>query len=214
MKTNTNTTKIKDYNTKRQNTQLPTDSVSKTPAEKIQADTLKRRQETETIVADLKAEGDQKETDKDKLKVDDDENEDDDAEGVNDSIKLLTDSMSHLIDQVNARVNPVKSWIASQPTPGGIAALILFIAFMMLAIIPVNAQGQTRLYLFYNTLVGRTHMLYRENMSVGKSNTSNVVSGGVGAEGNSSANGSTNGTISTGQPIDLSLLNLFGTSGD
>lgn len=87
-----------------------------------------------------------------------------------DALEQNTLAISTLIDRVNQQTSGVKNWIASQPTPGGIAALLVMIAFVALALIPVNSQGQTRLYLFYQSLLGRTHMKYSE----GQNNTSNV----------------------------------------
>jgi hypothetical protein len=223
MKTNSNTSKIQSYNQQRQIAQNPTDDASQTSAEKLQADADKRTKQAAIIQADLKAGADNKTSGVNATIPPTNDEDEEDAQPVNDSMKMLTDSVSNLIDQVNVKVNPVKSWIASQPTPGGLLAVCVFIGFMMLAIIPVNAAGQTRLYLFWNTLVGRTHMKYKEDFNGSYSNSQAVGGGSSGSFGGggssgsfgtsptTATNGSTNGTITTGQPIDFSMLNLFNT---
>lgn len=114
----------------------------------------------------------------------------------------LTDATSNIIDSINERVNPMKDWIASQPTAGGIAGVLILIAFIALVAIPVNAQGQTRAYLFWQSLVGRTHMKYRESI-----NTGGTVNGASADFGKT-----TNATVGTTvtPTIDLTHLNLFG----
>ena len=133
-------------------------------------------------------------------------------------ISQITDATANLVDRTQKTVNPVRDWIASQPTPGGIALLLIFIAFMAMAAIPVNAQGQTRLYLLWQSLLGRTHMRYTEGGSAsgtfgnGSPTTSSSVSTANGYAGEGyrpqTNTGTQNGNVAP--VIDLTHLNLFG----
>lgn len=114
-----------------------------------------------------------------------------------DTLHQLTDATSNIIDQINAKVDPAKNWLASQPTPGGIAGLLIVICLIALVAIPVNAQGQTRAYLFWQSLVGRTHMKYREGLATGQQ-----------IHGSSADFGNTVNSVPS-VPIDLSHLDLF-----
>lgn len=123
------------------------------------------------------------------------------------TLHQLTDATSNIIDQINAKVDPAKNWLASQPTPGGIAGLLIFIFFIALVAIPVNAQGQTRAYLFWQSLLGRTHMKYRENLSTGQQ-----VHGSSADFGNTVTRGASadfGNTVTPTPQIDLSHLDLF-----
>lgn len=125
-------------------------------------------------------------------------------------LQQVTDATATMLGSINNRVNPVKNWIASQPTPGGIMALLLFIGFFALAAIPVNQQGQTRLYLLWQTILNRTHMLYRENTAVGANNPN--YGGGAGGSfgGGGGVRSETDVYTPNGNtPIDITHLNLF-----
>ena len=133
-----------------------------------------------------------------------------------DAVEALTAATSNLIDNVNARVNPVKDWIARQPTPGGILALIAFIMFFVFAAIPVNQMGQTRLYLLWQTLLGRTHMQYRESTPIGEVNSSGIqVTGASGTFGDAYTPPTTSpqvtqSILANGNITPLNLSGLFG----
>lgn len=128
----------------------------------------------------------------------------------NDALSHLADATSNIIDQLQSRANPLKDWIASQPTPGGILALCLFIGIFALAVIPVDKDGNTRLYLLYQTILNRTHMKYRETVGVGEVNSSGIaITGGSTTFGNSYTPPPTSNGATTTAPIDLTHLNLF-----
>ncbi len=120
-----------------------------------------------------------------------------------DHLKQVTDATASLLDGVNNRVNPVKDWIAAQPTPGGVFALLLFIGFFALAFMPVDQQGHTRLYLMWQTILNRTHMLYRETTQVGHAEG---FAGNPNVNGGSADFGGSNGNT---PQVDLTHLNLF-----
>jgi hypothetical protein len=77
-----------------------------------------------------------------------------------DARKLLTGEAVNLGTSIADRASPVGNWLASKPTPGGIATLLILICVFLIAIVPVNAQGDTRLKLLWLTLTGKTHIDY------------------------------------------------------
>lgn len=71
---------------------------------------------------------------------------------------------------------PARDWLSALPTPGGIGMLLLALLFFMLVIIPVNANGDTRLKLLWKTITGQTYLADKiDNSStkqgVGSTNT-------------------------------------------
>ncbi len=60
----------------------------------------------------------------------------------------------------NQRTQPAQRWAASRPTPGGIATLLILIGVFLMAIVPVDNQGNTRLKLLWLTITGKTHLSY------------------------------------------------------
>ena len=209
----TNLEKIKKFNeTKRlQHEETakrnPDDSLS-TNAEHIKLQNEKVRLQNEAL-ANRSAKQKKEDAEKEQAEIE--------AERL-DAVKHITDATSTLIDNVNDTVNPIKDWIASQPTPGGIAALVVFILFFALAVIPVNSQGQTRLYLIWQTILGRTHMLYNETMGYGNPNFGAGAGGTFGTTSSADTVTAQTSTITPGSvqngnltPIDISHLNLFGT---
>lgn len=56
------------------------------------------------------------------------------------------------------KTTPAMNWIANRPTPGGIATILIIIGIFLLAIVPVDNQGNTRLKLIWLTLTGKTHI--------------------------------------------------------
>lgn len=132
--------------------------------------------------------------------------QEEEAKAQLDSLHQLEDATSTLIDRVNQPIGRAQQWLSSQPTPGGIAALLVFIVFLALAVIPVNSQGQTRLFLMWQTILGRTHLLSREKQQIGgqASGSFTVTPSGGGGPGATSQ--PTNGLA----PIDITHLNILG----
>lgn len=65
----------------------------------------------------------------------------------------------------DARTQGAQRWILRAPTVGGIGTLLLLIAIFLLAIVPVNTAGDTRLGLIWLTLTGKTSLAYSANPS-------------------------------------------------
>jgi hypothetical protein len=61
-----------------------------------------------------------------------------------------------------ANGHPAKLWFENAPTPGGIDVLLIIIFVFLLAIVPVDTKGNTRLYLMWLTLTGKTHLSYSD----------------------------------------------------
>lgn len=122
-----------------------------------------------------------------------------------DTLHQLTEATSTLIQRINQPVDTAKNWISALPTPGGIAAMLIALAVFALFVIPVNAQGKTRGQLFFQSLLGRTHMLYRETNTVGGS----VVHGASGDFGPTTGHGGPYSEPSTAF-VDLQNLDIFG----
>lgn len=59
---------------------------------------------------------------------------------------------------------PVLAKVSSFPTPQGIALLLFLLLIMVMAIIPVNKNGDTRLKLLWLTLSGKTTVSYGESI--------------------------------------------------
>jgi hypothetical protein len=106
-------------------------------------------------------------------------------------------------------VEPVHQLIINAPTPGGIASILLVIGFFLLAVVPVNPQGDTRLKLIWLTLTGKTHLKYSETKSTGivgaEKPTKTGVAGG-GASGNFPASGGGDHLPQYNVPSGLSLF--------
>lgn len=74
-----------------------------------------------------------------------------------------------------------RAWIMRAPTVGGIGALLAIIALFLLAVVPVDSSGNTRLFLIWLTLTGKTGLKYdvggnplNPNVSSNSSNTPDV----------------------------------------
>jgi hypothetical protein len=92
--------------------------------------------------------------------------------GVIDKVSLATDEAKEKIAQVAA---PGVRFLSSLPTPGGIGVILFIIVIFLMAVIPVNAQGDTRLKLIWLTLLGRTHLAYSNVTQSSSGNTNNSV---------------------------------------
>ena len=58
------------------------------------------------------------------------------------------------------KTSPMATWLANRPTPGGIGTLLAVILVFLMAIVPVDNQGNTRLKLLWLTLTGKTSFNY------------------------------------------------------
>jgi len=67
-------------------------------------------------------------------------------------------------------VAPAVAWLANAPTPGGMATIVLVLVFFLLAVIPVDKSGNTRLKLLWLTITGKTQLSYAPGSNGGGSN--------------------------------------------
>lgn len=96
---------------------------------------------------------------------------------------------------LNAVDAPVK-WFENRPTPFGLGVIIAIIIVFLLAIVPVDDAGNTRLKLIFLTLSGKTHLSYTDPQS---------QSGG-GAGGGFGGQSTTITPKAQNVPIDLSNM--------
>lgn len=65
-----------------------------------------------------------------------------------------------------------RAWIMRAPTVGGIGALLAIIVLFLLAVVPVDSAGNTRLFLIWLTLTGKTTLKFSTTPTVfGNANT-------------------------------------------
>lgn len=60
-------------------------------------------------------------------------------------------------------IAPAANWFANLPTPAGLATIVILLVVFVLAIVPVDSNGTTRLKLVWLTITGKTHLRYQEN---------------------------------------------------
>lgn len=85
--------------------------------------------------------------------------------------QVLLGESQRLVSEGLDRTTPVGRWLESRPSPGGIATLLIIIAVFLLAIVPINAQGDTRLKLIWLTLTGKTYIDYSGNSTATQSSS-------------------------------------------
>ena len=68
------------------------------------------------------------------------------------------DTVTQLAQDAGRVSSQLTDWIASLPTPGGIMALVFALLFFVWVIVPVNGNGDTRLFLFWKVLTGQTQI--------------------------------------------------------
>lgn len=91
------------------------------------------------------------------------------------------------VSQLATPLEPAVNWFANVPTPGGLATILIILVVFVLAIVPVDASGTTRLKLVWLTLTGKTHLKYEEDKAFG--------GGGSGDFGSQSASPTTPGQL-------------------
>lgn len=78
------------------------------------------------------------------------------------------ETVSSAIAGAGTTVNRLADWLATRPTPGGIGVMIAVIIFFLWAIVPVNAAGETRLYLLWGVLTGQKELMTATGSSFGQ----------------------------------------------
>lgn len=76
------------------------------------------------------------------------------------ALKLAGHVAGKAQESIDNRVQPIKDYLSGIPTPGGIATILIVLAFFIFAVIPVDSNGNTRLKLLWLTLTGKTHLAY------------------------------------------------------
>lgn len=79
---------------------------------------------------------------------------------------------------IGATTAPGIRWLSRLPTPGGIATMLLILVFFLLAVFPVNSNGDTRLKLLWLTLTGKTHLRYGDTSTGATTTTPATVGSG------------------------------------
>lgn len=80
------------------------------------------------------------------------------------------------VSQLATPLEPAVNWFANVPTPGGLATILIILIVFVLAIVPVDASGTTRLKLVWLTLTGKTHLKYEEDKAFGGGGSGNFGS--------------------------------------
>lgn len=113
------------------------------------------------------------------------------------AIDRVSQSSSDFVESALDKAQPTIRWLENVPTPTGLGVLLGVIVIFLLAVVPVNSAGDTRLKLLYYVLSGKAQ-LKPQSPSFG---------GGAG------------GTIPTSStspqnvPVDLSNINIPDLSG-
>lgn len=84
--------------------------------------------------------------------------------------KIATGQAANIAEGIGSRAAPAGNWMASRPTPGGIATLLIIISIFLLAVVPVRVGGPTRLKLIWLTITGKTHIDYSADPTVSSNN--------------------------------------------
>jgi hypothetical protein len=77
-----------------------------------------------------------------------------------DTLNKIGNKIQEGQEVVISNLSPFVQWLGKQPTPGGVATVFIVLLFFLFAVIPVNANGDTRLKLIWLTLTGKTSMHY------------------------------------------------------
>lgn len=112
------------------------------------------------------------------------------------TIQRMQDAGSNAASAALNAAGPPVRWLESIPTPAGLGSILAIIALFLLAIVPVNAAGDTRLKLIWYTITGKTHL----NYSVGQ-----AAGGGTSSPGQTSQQQQSTSQIQS-IPIDMSNI--------
>lgn len=69
--------------------------------------------------------------------------------------RVATSQVLHGLKSLDKATMGQRAWIMRAPTVGGIGALLAIIIIFLLAVLPVDKQGNTRLFLIWLTLTGK-----------------------------------------------------------
>lgn len=77
-------------------------------------------------------------------------------------IQRLQDAGRNASNAALDALEPPVRWMERVPTPFGLGVILFIAIVFILAIVPVDAAGNTRLKLIWLTISGKTHLLYQD----------------------------------------------------
>lgn len=103
---------------------------------------------------------------------------------------------------LDAAEPPIR-WLERVPTPYGLGAILAIIILFLLAVVPVDSSGNTRLKLIWLTISGKTHLLYQDQ---------DAIFGGAQQQSSTTSGGSSQLTSGSGQPqvVPIEIPDLAG----
>ncbi len=81
------------------------------------------------------------------------------------------------LKSAGAPFEPAANWFANLPTVGGLATIVILLVVFVMAIVPVNEDGDTRLKLVWLTITGKTHLKYQNTEASGDFGNTNSQQG-------------------------------------
>lgn len=114
------------------------------------------------------------------------------------NIQKVQDAGQRVANAALDAAEPPIKWFENRPTPFGIGVIIAIIVVFLLAIVPVDDAGNTRLKLIFLTLSGKTHLSYQD--------TQQGAAGASGNFGNQSTPSVQPRQTAQNVPIDLSSV--------
>ena len=79
--------------------------------------------------------------------------------------RVAKEQVIHGLKAMDKATFAQRSWIMRASTVGGIGTLLAIIVLFLLAVVPVDKQGNTRLFLIWLTLTGKTHTTLTPDVS-------------------------------------------------
>lgn len=126
-------------------------------------------------------------------------------------------------DAASGVATNTSNWLASLPTPGSIALLLVCILFFVWAVVPVGQNGETRLQLLWLTLMGQTRIAGEGSTDMSKFSPTSQITGQQNTTpsltvmtnpiSSASATPTTQGTMPSGQVTGATLSNALNGSG-
>jgi len=105
---------------------------------------------------------------------------------------------------------PAVNWFSNLPTPGGLATIIIILIVFVMAIVPVDASGTTRLKLVWLTLTGKTHLRYQEQGKQGGGSLPPLPFQPLADTNQPTTNGIYNAIPPSQLPQNVNFFDLFG----
>src|SRR6266568_3108600 len=151
--------KITEFNTKQATKPVKTEVLSIPPPPPPPS--------TEQVIAQKATETKQVVQSQQKAEAQQNAQEEKEAQKTQDALKQAGQVAGKIGAEVNKPVDRVKEYLSSVPTPGGILSILLVVLFFVLAVTPIDKQGNTRLKLIWLTLTRKTQLDYTNNPAYG-----------------------------------------------